>query len=165
MHHIGKNSKFSNNDFSLYNFCIEMDCVENMFNKKVWPPDVTTRRPRFLCLVSGGGGGRWQEWVPCLMSRGRSWALFYRPQRSCGKVMFLHLSVILSTGGGCLPQCMLGYTPWADTPISPGQTPPAAGTHPTEMHSCVTRVLVRQLLSNLTRNHLLHSGKCWLCYL
>ena len=38
---------------------------------------------------------------------------FYRPQRSCGKVMFLHLSVILSTGG-CLPQCMLGYTPPAD---------------------------------------------------
>ena len=25
---------------------------------------------------------------------------FYRPQRSCGKVMFLHLSVILFTGGG-----------------------------------------------------------------
>ena len=24
----------------------------------------------------------------------------YRPQRSCGKVMFLHLSVILFTGGG-----------------------------------------------------------------
>ena len=28
---------------------------------------------------------------------------FYRLQRSCGGVMFLHLSVILSTGGG-LPQ-------------------------------------------------------------
>ena len=116
MHHIGENSKFSNNDFSLYNFCIEMDCVENMFNKKVWPPDVTTRRPRFLCLVSGGGG-RWQEWVPCLMSRGRSWALFYRPQRSCGKVMFLHLSIYTPRGGGvCLSAC------W-DTP--PGQTPPS----------------------------------------
>ena len=24
----------------------------------------------------------------------------YRPQRSCSKVMFLHVSVILSTGGG-----------------------------------------------------------------
>ena len=42
-----------------------------------------------------------------------------------GKVMFLYLSVILFTGG-CLPHCMLGYTPgrhsqadtphWADTP-------------------------------------------------
>ena len=28
---------------------------------------------------------------------------FYRPQWSCGKVMYLHMSVILSTGGGvCL---------------------------------------------------------------
>ena len=44
--------------------------------------------------------------------------------------------------GGCLPQCMLGYTP-------PGQTPPAqcmlgygqqaGGTHPTGMHSCFYR--------------------------
>ena len=49
----------------------------------------------------------------------------YGPQRSCGKVMFLHLSLILFTGGGCLPQCILGYTPWADTP---GQTPPWADT-------------------------------------
>ena len=31
---------------------------------------------------------------------------FYRPQRSCGKVMFLHLSVILSTMGGCVPACI-----------------------------------------------------------
>ena len=39
---------------------------------------------------------------------------FYHPQRSCGKVMFLHLSVILFTG--------------ADTPMGsyppPGKTPP-----------------------------------------
>ena len=27
---------------------------------------------------------------------------YYRPQRSCGKVVFLHLSVILFTGEGCL---------------------------------------------------------------
>ena len=27
--------------------------------------------------------------------------LYYRPQRSCGKVMFLHLCVILFTGGLC----------------------------------------------------------------
>ena len=44
---------------------------------------------------------------------------YYRPQRSCGKVMFLHLSVILFIG-----QCMLGY----------GQQ--AGGTHPTGMQSC-----------------------------
>ena len=33
----------------------------------------------------------------------------YLPQRSWGKVMFLHMSVILFTGG--LPQCSLGYPP------------------------------------------------------
>ena len=73
------------------------------------------------------------------------------------KVMFLLVSMILSTGG-CLPQCMLGYhPPGADTPQSrpprqsrhplQEQTPPgkqtpaygqwAAGTHPTGMHSCL----------------------------
>ena len=40
-----------------------------------------------------------------------SYCYFYRPQRSWGKVMFLQASVILLTGVGCLPQCMLGYTP------------------------------------------------------
>ena len=56
----------------------------------------------------------------------------------------LHLSVILSTGG-CLPQCVLGYTiPGRHAPgqTPPGQTPPQQtatavdGTHPTGMHSC-----------------------------
>ena len=37
---------------------------------------------------------------------------FYCPQRSCGKVMFLHLSVILSTG-----ECLADTYPWADTPL------------------------------------------------
>ena len=39
----------------------------------------------------------------------------YRPQRSCGKVMFLHLSVILFTGGSATPS---------------GQTPRPSGGHP-----------------------------------
>ena len=77
----------------------------------------------------------------------------YRPQRSCGKVMFSQASVILITGEVCgrhppgrhpsgqtplLPnacwdthtpaQCMLGYT-------TPAATAPD-GTHPTGMHSC-----------------------------
>ena len=42
------------------------------------------------------------------------------------KVIFLHLSVILFTGG-CLPQCMLGYPPGADTPRE--QTPSGPDTH------------------------------------
>ena len=46
---------------------------------------------------------------------------YYRPQRSCGKVMFLHPSVILSTGG-------VWQTPPRQTP-PPADPPP--GRHPT----------------------------------
>ena len=35
----------------------------------------------------------------------------YRPQRSWGKVMFLHASVILFTGGGGIPACIAGGIP------------------------------------------------------
>ena len=76
---------------------------------------------------------------------------FYRPQRSCGKVIFSEACVKNSVhmgGGGRLPQWMLGYT--TPHPLGrhrpgrqpPGQTPPgqtatsADGTHPTGMHSC-----------------------------
>ena len=54
----------------------------------------------------------------------------YRPQRSWAKVMFLQASVCPRGGGeGCLPQCMLGYPPGADTTTpgpgtSPDQAPP-----------------------------------------
>ena len=61
---------------------------------------------------------------------------FYRPQRSCGKVMFLHLSVILFTGGWVsgrhppprqtLP--LLGRHPPRQTP------PPRADTNPPGRH-------------------------------
>ena len=47
------------------------------------------------------------------------------------KVIFLHLFVILFTGGGVLPQCMLGYPPGTrqtpsdqTPPPPPDQTPP-----------------------------------------
>ena len=57
----------------------------------------------------------------------------YRPQRSCGKVMFLHLSVILFTGGVAdTPQEQTppgaDMIPRADTP--PGADPPGADTPP-----------------------------------
>ena len=51
----------------------------------------------------------------------------YRPQRSCGKVMFSQVSVILFTGG-CASQHALGQTPPCRPPPTgrpPGQTPPA----------------------------------------
>ena len=70
----------------------------------------------------------------------------YRPQQSCGKVIFSQASVSHSVHrGGCLPQYMLGYTPRASTPPPPwaGKPPPgrytptmvtAVGdTHPTGM--------------------------------
>ena len=61
----------------------------------------------------------------------------YRPQRSWGKVMFLHVSVILFRGG--LAHCMLGYThppreqepPHTRHPLEQApqeQTPPEADT-------------------------------------
>ena len=63
---------------------------------------------------------------------------YYRPQRSCGKVMFLHLSVILSRGGqGVCHTHPWADTPWADTPSPwadtlPGQRPLAR--HPLGIH-------------------------------
>ena len=48
----------------------------------------------------------------------------YRPQRSCGKVMFSQASVILFTGMGNVAD-----TPWQITPpLHPGRHPP--GRHP-----------------------------------
>ena len=50
----------------------------------------------------------------------------YHPQRSCGNVMFLHLSVILFTRGGGLPQPPVRHSPWADAPLGrhlPGRHP------------------------------------------
>ena len=63
----------------------------------------------------------------------------YRPQRSWAKVIFSQ-ACVCPQGGGCLPQCMLGYIPLgADTPPPPGadtlppeQTPPTGSRHPPE---------------------------------
>ena len=52
---------------------------------------------------------------------------FYRSQRSWGKVIFSHASVILFTGG--LPQCMLGYCP---PPQGPGKHPPPGPGTPSQ---------------------------------
>ena len=73
-------------------------------------------------------------------------SLNYQPQRSWAKGN-IFTSVCQEFcppgGGGCLPQCMLGYTP---PPPSRHPTPGkqtaaygqrAAGTHPTGMHSCM----------------------------
>ena len=57
---------------------------------------------------------------------------FYRPQRSWAKVIFSQACVKNSVhrGGGCLPQCMLRYTP-PDQAEAPDQAdPPRADTPP-----------------------------------
>ena len=62
----------------------------------------------------------------------------YHPQRSCGKVMFLHLSVILFTGGLPYPS---GQTPLADT--LPGADTPL-GRHPwTDTSPCTVHDGIR----------------------
>ena len=63
---------------------------------------------------------------------------FYRPQTKLRKgTVFTSRCPV--HGRGCLPKCMLGYTPWADTPQadipSPGQTPPPLRRHPLGRHS------------------------------
>ena len=61
------------------------------------------------------------------------------PQRSWGKVMFLQASVILLTGG-CLPQCMLGYPPGADSPLG-ADTPLEQTPHPPEQTPTLEQTL------------------------
>ena len=60
---------------------------------------------------------------------------FYCPQHSCGKVMFLHVSVILSKAGGCLadtPQA--DNPPPADTRLSRHPRPPPPQIPPSDGH-------------------------------
>ena len=51
--------------------------------------------------------------------------LLFTVRNEFAKVMFLQASVCPhgGRGGGCLPQCMLGYQPWS-------RHPPGADTHP-----------------------------------
>ena len=69
----------------------------------------------------------------------------------CEGYVFTPVCHSVHKGGRCLSQCMLGYTPRADTPPesrhppradTPQQTVTAAdGTHPTGMHSCISMYL------------------------
>ena len=68
---------------------------------------------------------------------------FYRPQRSCGKVMFSQASVILFTGGGCLCPSM-HHRSHDQGGLSPGGLCPGgsvyrgslSGGFLSRMHSC-----------------------------
>ena len=61
-------------------------------------PDITSA----FTVISGSGAKT-------------SWLNLYRPQRSCGKVMFSEASVILFTGG-CLPSACWDTSPLGSTP-------------------------------------------------
>ena len=62
-------------------------------------------------------------------------ANFYRPQHSCGKVMFLHPSVILFTWGGVWQTPPGRHTPgqthppWEDTPLGRQPHPHCSGRY------------------------------------
>ena len=93
------------------------------------------------------------DWHQCLKSLGTTSAPYnehiFTVRNKVAKIVFLHLSVILFTGGGvCLSACWDTTTPREQTPPRtrhpPGaDTPPdqqtatvADGTHPIGMHSC-----------------------------
>ena len=85
----------------------------------------------------------WSVWWVLFIMFGTLSSIFYRPQRSWGKVIFLQASVILLTGGGLVPGgclvlggvCSCGG-PWGSTP----RMATAAGNmHPTGMHSCAIK--------------------------
>ena len=61
----------------------------------------------------------------------------YRPQRSCGKVMFSQASVILFTGGVVWQTPPTGTHPLEQTATA------ADDTHPTGMHSCSVNILLK----------------------
>ena len=79
--------------------------------------------------------------VMILLISGKFKFLCYRPQRSCGKVMFSQASVILFTGGVWQTRHLSRHPPPGRHP--PGLTPPFQQTaiaaddmHPTGIHSC-----------------------------
>ena len=70
--------------------------------------------------------GRWKSIKPILASRGNFYQIFviFLPAATKLGQGNIFTSVCLSTGGeGCLPQCMLGYTPPDQAPPGPGTTP------------------------------------------
>ena len=83
------------------------------------------------------------DYIHCLTPNWLAWRKWtrYCPQRSCGKVMFFHLFVILFTGvvaaTPSLGRSPRQTPPWSDTPPAQcmlGYGQRAGGTHPTGMH-------------------------------
>ena len=97
----------------------------------------------------------------------------YRPQRSCGKVMFLHLSVILFTGGssrhrlgrhprqttphphplGRHPAPTSGRPPWPDTPHPRPDPAPGEG-HCNALYAFYWNTFLLGIILLVTSKHL-----------
>ena len=90
---------------------------------RIWTPrGAGVPRAPFRSATAGGGHQNMYSWQASAMYP-TGMLSCYCLQWSCGKVMLLHLSVILSTGGGCLADPP-GQTPPRQTP-PPGQTLPS----------------------------------------
>ena len=82
--------------------------------KSLYPAIAIAKRHRSLFFLHSQASHQYVQFVITIAIN------YYRPQRSWAKVMFLQVSVILLTGGGgCLPQSMLG----CQHPPPPEQTP------------------------------------------
>ena len=82
-----------------------------------------TGKIKNLCLFETGN---------LVQTRGRFWSswennfdcIYYSPQRSWGTVMFLHVCVILFTGGGGSASVHAGIPPWQGRPPGKADTVP-----------------------------------------
>ena len=96
---------------------------------------------------------------------------YYRPQRSCDKVMF---SVKNSVHRGVSARHPQADTPLGRHPRPPRQTPQADtpqqtataadGPHPTGMHSCLHHVMLVNVKLNVSRHNRLKSQGYRLCW-
>ena len=113
-------------------------------NRHDWFPPHWLAYTNMTVIESKYLGDRWNKLYChleyCQPPHNHAWKHYYRLQRGCGKVMFLHLSVILFTGGGGWLPLVWGCvsaTLWADTPRwadPPWQTPPPPDRHPLGRH-------------------------------
>ena len=109
-----------------------------LFKQKIWFILVSTNYLYDANVITQSSGGS------RIFLRGRQllkwWCqpIITGRNKVVAKVIFLHLSVIHSVhrGGGGLPQCMLGYPPWEQTPPGadqpPRTSPPRPGRPPSE---------------------------------
>ena len=115
---------------SLKNLVLQKDIVWFVMTKK---QNISKRATQpIAALYIARNAGLTSKWVFLLFYRAPrpSNEVYYRPQRSCGKAMFLHLSVILFTGGSLSGGSLSREIPFTAVRLREG------GTHPIGMYSC-----------------------------